>query len=92
MSATSDTVVEIRSLTKDFGPKRALDCLDLNVLTGEIHGFLGPNVAAGFESLPAFRRDAVGALRTRGAWMMVAVALLGAALAAFLIGRRELTA
>lgn len=42
MSATSDTVVEVRSLTKDFGPKRALDCLNLNVSAGEIHGFLGP--------------------------------------------------
>lgn len=92
MSATSDTVVEVRSLTKDFGPKRALDCLNLNVSAVEIHGFLGPNAAAGFEPLPAFLRDAVGALRRRGALMMVAVASLGAGLAAFLIGRRDLTA
>lgn len=45
MGATSDAVVEVRSLTKDFGRKRALDCLDLSVSAGEIHGFLGPNGA-----------------------------------------------
>lgn len=30
-------------LVKTFGPTRALDGLDLEVATGEIHGFLGPN-------------------------------------------------
>lgn len=39
------TVVETRSLTKSFGPVRALDGLDLTVETGEVHGFLGPNGA-----------------------------------------------
>jgi len=30
-------------LTKSFGSTRALDDLDLQVATGEVHGFLGPN-------------------------------------------------
>jgi len=32
-----------RGLVKTFGPTRALDGLDLDVVTGEVHGFLGPN-------------------------------------------------
>ncbi|MGJ7905409.1 ATP-binding cassette domain-containing protein [Actinopolyspora sp. H202] len=39
------TAVTISGLTKDFGPTRALDGLDLSVRTGEVHGFLGPNGA-----------------------------------------------
>jgi len=35
--------IEIEGLTKTFGPTRALDGLDLEVRTGEVHGFLGPN-------------------------------------------------
>src|SRR5215207_541320 len=35
--------VEIAGLVKTFGPTRALDGLDLEVRTGEVHGFLGPN-------------------------------------------------
>ena len=38
-------VVEIQSLTKSFGPVRALNGLDLTVRKGEVHGFLGPNGA-----------------------------------------------
>ena len=30
-------------LVKSFGSARALDGLDLEVATGEVHGFLGPN-------------------------------------------------
>jgi len=37
--------VEIRRLTKAYGPKRALDCVDLTVEEGSIFGFLGPNGA-----------------------------------------------
>jgi ABC-2 type transport system ATP-binding protein len=40
-----DTVVSIRGLVKTFGRTRALDGLDLAVVTGEVHGFLGPNGA-----------------------------------------------
>lgn len=37
--------VEVRNLTKNFGPVRALDGLNLEVAEGEVHGFLGPNGA-----------------------------------------------
>ncbi|HET7475399.1 MAG TPA: ABC transporter ATP-binding protein [Dermatophilaceae bacterium] len=37
--------IVISDLTKTFGPTRALDHLDLEVQTGEVHGFLGPNGA-----------------------------------------------
>lgn len=36
-------VIEIKNLTKRFGPVAALDGLDLEVRPGEVHGFLGPN-------------------------------------------------
>ncbi|MBC6462896.1 ATP-binding cassette domain-containing protein [Actinomadura sp. HBU206391] len=39
------TAIEIVGLVKTFGRTRALDELDLNVATGEVHGFLGPNGA-----------------------------------------------
>lgn len=35
--------IDISGLVKTFGRTRALDGLDLNVATGEVHGFLGPN-------------------------------------------------
>ena len=35
--------VSIAGLVKTFGPTRALDGLDLEVRSGEVHGFLGPN-------------------------------------------------
>jgi ABC-2 type transport system ATP-binding protein len=39
------TAISISGLVKTFGPTRALDGLDLEVGTGEVHGFLGPNGA-----------------------------------------------
>ncbi|ONM48868.1 ABC transporter ATP-binding protein [Nocardia donostiensis] len=42
---TTDAAVSITGLTKMFGRTRALDGLDLQVRTGEVHGFLGPNGA-----------------------------------------------
>ena len=39
------TAISISGLEKTFGPTRALDGLDLEVRTGEVHGFLGPNGA-----------------------------------------------
>ncbi|MEI8409071.1 MULTISPECIES: ABC transporter ATP-binding protein [unclassified Kribbella] len=40
------TAIAVSGLVKDFGPRtRALDRLDLQVETGEVHGFLGPNGA-----------------------------------------------
>ena len=35
--------IQIRGLVKTFGSTRALDGLDLEVVAGEVHGFLGPN-------------------------------------------------
>lgn len=37
--------IETEALTRDYGPVRALDHLDLRVERGEIFGFLGPNGA-----------------------------------------------
>jgi ABC-2 type transport system ATP-binding protein len=47
MPVTSEPrfAIEVRALTKTFGPVRALDGLDLAVHEGEVHGFLGPNGA-----------------------------------------------
>jgi ABC-2 type transport system ATP-binding protein len=35
--------IAVSGLVKNFGATRALDGLDLEVQTGEVHGFLGPN-------------------------------------------------
>ncbi|MDM7830369.1 ABC transporter ATP-binding protein [Cellulomonas edaphi] len=37
--------IRATGLVKTFGPKRALDGFDLQVASGEVHGFLGPNGA-----------------------------------------------
>ena len=37
--------ISVSGLTKRYGHTQALDGLDLNVRTGEVHGFLGPNGA-----------------------------------------------
>lgn len=39
----SDVVVSTRSLTRRFGENTAVDKLDLEIRTGQIYGFLGPN-------------------------------------------------
>ena len=39
------SAISVSGLVKTFGPTRALDGLDLEVRTGEVHGFLGPNGA-----------------------------------------------
>jgi ABC-2 type transport system ATP-binding protein len=44
-SNRAGTAISIRDLVKTFGSTRALDGLDLEVATGEVHGFLGPNGA-----------------------------------------------
>jgi ABC-2 type transport system ATP-binding protein len=38
-----DNAISVSGLVKNFGATRALDGLDLNVRSGEVHGFLGPN-------------------------------------------------
>ena len=37
------TAISVSGLEKSFGRTRALDGLDLQVASGEVHGFLGPN-------------------------------------------------
>ena len=39
------TAISLRNVVKTFGPTRALDDLDLEVATGEVHAYLGPNGA-----------------------------------------------
>jgi len=38
-----DNAISVSGLSKNFGATKALDGLDLEVQTGEVHGFLGPN-------------------------------------------------
>src|SRR5437588_10010008 len=38
-------MIELRSLTKNYGSFTAVDSIDLNVPDGELFGFLGPNGA-----------------------------------------------
>jgi branched-chain amino acid transport system ATP-binding protein len=38
-------LLTVRSLCKSFGGLRALDCVDLTLVDGEIHGVIGPNGA-----------------------------------------------
>jgi ABC-2 type transport system ATP-binding protein len=45
VTTAMSTAISISGLVKTFGPTRALDGLDLEVRTGEVHGFLGPNGA-----------------------------------------------
>lgn len=42
---TATTAISVSGLVKTFGRVRALDGLDFDVRTGEVHGFLGPNGA-----------------------------------------------
>ena len=42
---TPTAAIRVEQLVKTFGSTRALDGLDLEVRTGEVHGFLGPNGA-----------------------------------------------
>jgi ABC-2 type transport system ATP-binding protein len=43
--ATTGTMIEVQSLTKEFGPLRAVDNISFAVKRGEVLGFLGPNGA-----------------------------------------------
>ena len=40
---TEDLAIDVRGMTKRFGPRTAVDHVDLQVRRGEICGFLGPN-------------------------------------------------
>jgi ABC-2 type transport system ATP-binding protein len=54
--------ITVRGLVKAFGRVRALDGLDLEVATGEVHGFLGPNGAGKSTTI----RVLLGLLRADG--------------------------
>src|SRR5215468_1708594 len=41
----ADAMIQVESLTKDYGPTRAVDGVSFNVRRGEVLGFLGPNGA-----------------------------------------------
>jgi ABC-2 type transport system ATP-binding protein len=58
----SKPAIEIFGLVKAFGDFRALDGLDLEVTTGEVHGFLGPNGAGKSTTI----RVLLGLLRKSG--------------------------
>lgn len=38
-------MIEVKNLTKDYGPRRAIDNLNFTVAKGDVVGFLGPNGA-----------------------------------------------
>ena len=63
----SKPAIEISGLVKAFGEFRALDGLDLEVATGEVHGFLGPNGAGKSTTI----RVLLGLLRKSGGEAML---------------------
>src|SRR6476469_7456967 len=56
------SAIQVQGLHKSFGRTVALDGLDLDVATGEIHGFLGPNGAGKSTTI----RVLLGLLRADG--------------------------
>jgi ABC-2 type transport system ATP-binding protein len=59
------SAIVVDGLTKRFGPTTALDGLDLQVATGEVHGFLGPNGAGKSTTL----RILLGLIRADGGYV-----------------------
>ena len=67
-SATTNAI-EMHDVVKTFGATRALDGLELEVTTGEVHGFLGPNGAGKsvtIRTLLGLLRHDSGAVRILG--------------------------
>lgn len=63
----SQDIVRIEGLVKQFGRFRALDGLDLDVRSGEVHGFLGPNGAGKSTTI----RILLGLMRHDGGQIML---------------------
>ncbi|HEY4279249.1 MAG TPA: sugar ABC transporter ATP-binding protein [Conexibacter sp.] len=64
-----DTLLEITGLSKSFGGARALDAVDLDVRTGEVHGLLGQNGSGKstlLKVLAGFHQPDEGRLAVRG--------------------------
>jgi ABC-2 type transport system ATP-binding protein len=57
-----DNAISVSGLAKSFGATKALDGLDLEVHTGEVHGFLGPNGSGKTTTI----RILLGLLRANG--------------------------
>ena len=66
MATSAEPVIRLRGLTKRFGDLTAVDRLDLDVMPGEVFGFLDPNGAGktttskssrGFKLLPQAARS-----------------------------------
>ena len=43
LSSDSDTIIDVRGLSKRYGNRTVVDRVDLQVRKGQIYGFLGPN-------------------------------------------------
>jgi ABC-2 type transport system ATP-binding protein len=66
--STSPSLIEIRSFTKRYGEKAAVDDVSLDVFGGEIFGFLGPNGAGKTTTIKAV----VGLLKATSGTIRVA--------------------
>ena len=69
MAVDSDLAVEVRGLTKSYGPVQALAGIDLEIHRGEIFGLLGPNGAGKtttVEILEGFRARDGGTVNVLG--------------------------
>jgi ABC-2 type transport system ATP-binding protein len=62
-----ELAVETRGLTRDFGPVRAVDGIDLAVPAGSLYGFLGPNGAGKSTTIKCL----TGLLRPTGGTMRI---------------------
>ena len=63
-------MIEIRNLTKQFGPLKAVDDISLTVAPGEVLGFLGPNGAGKsttMKMITGFLAPDAGSIRVGGA-------------------------
>ena len=70
LAGSTDAVIEVSGLRKDYGEHEAVRGIDLEVLRGEIFAFLGPNGAGKtttVEIMEGFREASAGGVRVLGA-------------------------